>query len=91
MNKRTTYSFKHCYFRKKSFIFAAMFEKQIEEYERIRKEYQQKVADKMGREVTADQRRNRLGAKHSACLAASAAGQALNIGAPASCRGQSPV
>ena len=27
-----------------------MFEKEIEEYERIRKEYQQKVADKMGRE-----------------------------------------
>ena len=27
-----------------------MFEKEIEEYERVRKEYQQKVADKMGRE-----------------------------------------
>ena len=27
-----------------------MFEKEIEEYERIRKEYQQKVVDRMGRE-----------------------------------------
>lgn len=32
------------------FTFAAMFEKDIEEYERIRKDYQQNVADKMGRE-----------------------------------------
>ena len=30
--------------------FAAMFEREIEEYERFRKEYQQKVADRMGRE-----------------------------------------
>ena len=29
-------------------IFAAMFEKEIEEYERIRQEYQQKIADRMG-------------------------------------------
>lgn len=29
-------------------IFAAMFEKEIEEYERVRKDYQQKIADKMG-------------------------------------------
>lgn len=28
--------------------FAAMFEKNIEEYEDIRQEYQQKIADKMG-------------------------------------------
>ena len=27
-----------------------MFEKEIEEYESVRKEYQQKVAEKMGRE-----------------------------------------
>ena len=27
-----------------------MFEREIEEYERVRKEYQQKVADRMGRE-----------------------------------------
>ena len=26
-----------------------MFEKEIEEYERVRKDYQQKVADRMGR------------------------------------------
>lgn len=32
----------------KVFIFAAMYEKEIEEYESIRLEYQQKVADKMG-------------------------------------------
>ena len=31
-------------------ILQAMFEKEIEEYESVRKEYQQKVADKMGRE-----------------------------------------
>jgi len=29
-------------------IFATMFEKEIEEYERIREEYQQKIADRMG-------------------------------------------
>jgi len=33
----------------KVFIFAAMYEKEIEEYESIRLEYQQKVADKMGK------------------------------------------
>ena len=33
----------------KVFIFAAMFEKEIEEYESIRQEYQQKIADKMGK------------------------------------------
>ena len=31
-------------------IFVAMFEKEIEEYEQVRKEYQQKIADKMGRQ-----------------------------------------
>ena len=31
-------------------IFACMFEKEIEEYEGVRKEYQQKIADKMGRQ-----------------------------------------
>ena len=31
-------------------IFATMFEKEIKEYERIRKEYQQKIADRMGKE-----------------------------------------
>ena len=31
-------------------IFAPMFEKEIKEYERIRKEYQQKIADRMGKE-----------------------------------------
>ena len=31
-------------------IFAHMFEKEIEEYESVRKEYQQKIADKMGRQ-----------------------------------------
>ena len=31
-------------------IFAAMFEKEIEEYERVRKDYQQKIAGKMGRQ-----------------------------------------
>ena len=31
------------------FIFAAMYEKEIEEYESIRQDYQQKVADKMGK------------------------------------------
>ena len=30
--------------------FAAMFENEIEEYERVRKDYQQKVADRMGHE-----------------------------------------
>ena len=30
-------------------IFAAMFEKEIKEYEDIRKEYQQKIADRMGK------------------------------------------
>lgn len=30
--------------------FVAMFEKEIEEYEQVRKEYQQKIADKMGRQ-----------------------------------------
>lgn len=30
-------------------IFAAMFEKEIEEYERIRQEYQEKIADRMGK------------------------------------------
>ena len=32
------------------FIFAAVFEKEIEKYERVRKDYQRKVADRMGRE-----------------------------------------
>ena len=32
------------------FIFATMFEKEMEEYERIRQEYQEKVADRMSRE-----------------------------------------
>jgi Fic family protein len=32
------------------FIFAAMFEKDIEEYESIRQEYQEKIADRMGHE-----------------------------------------
>ena len=32
-----------------STIFAAMFEKEIKEYEDIRKEYQQKIADRMGK------------------------------------------
>ena len=32
------------------FKFAAMFEKEIKEYEDIRQEYQQKIADRMGRE-----------------------------------------
>ena len=32
------------------FKFAAMFEKEIKEYEEIRQEYQQKIADRMGRE-----------------------------------------
>lgn len=36
------------YFRK-SCIFAAMFEDEIKEYESIRKEYQQKIADRMGK------------------------------------------
>ena len=31
-------------------IFAHMFEKEIEEYESVRKEYQQKIADRMGRQ-----------------------------------------
>ena len=31
-------------------IFAAMFEKEIKEYESVRQQYQQKIADKMGRE-----------------------------------------
>ena len=31
-------------------IFVAMFEKEIEEYEQVRKEYQQKIVDKMGRQ-----------------------------------------
>ena len=31
-------------------IFVEMFEKEIEEYEQVRKEYQQKIADKMGRQ-----------------------------------------
>ena len=31
-------------------IFAAMFEKEIKEYELVRQEYQQKVADKMGQQ-----------------------------------------
>ena len=31
-------------------IFAPMFEKEIKEYERIRKEYQQKITDRMGKE-----------------------------------------
>ena len=31
-------------------IFVAMFEKEIEEYEQVCKEYQQKIADKMGRQ-----------------------------------------
>ena len=31
-------------------IFAHMFEKEIEEYESVRKEYQQQIADKMGRQ-----------------------------------------
>ncbi len=30
-------------------IFAAMFENEIKEYEDIRKEYQQKIADRMGK------------------------------------------
>ena len=34
---------------KKIFTFATMYEKEIEEYESIRLEYQQKVADKMGK------------------------------------------
>ena len=31
-------------------IFATMFEKEIEEYELVRQEYQQKVAEKMSRQ-----------------------------------------
>ena len=31
-------------------IFATMFEKEIEEYERVRQEYQQKVAERMSRQ-----------------------------------------
>ena len=30
-------------------IFAAMFEKEIKEYESIRQEYQEKIADRMGK------------------------------------------
>ena len=33
-------------------IFAAMFEKEIEEYERIRQEYQQKIVERMKNELT---------------------------------------
>ena len=31
-------------------IFAAMFEQEIKEYESVRQDYQQQIADKMGRE-----------------------------------------
>ena len=37
-------------FRSVCTIFAAMFEKEIEEYEALRQDYQQQIADKMGRQ-----------------------------------------
>lgn len=43
-----------------------MFEKEIKEYERIRKEYQQKIADRMGKEQWMDSHRWHRRAPH--CL-----------------------